>query len=941
MRFLSSFRLQSWFYCFLAVLIFCPITCLRAQTVWDSYSQPSVSASPLALDRGSTGLWQTLQKLRTRASILMIVAHPDDEDSGLLAYESRGQGARTILLTLNRGEGGQNVMSSAFWDALGVLRTEELLAADRYYGVRQYFTQLVDFGFSKTLAESMSQWGHERTLRDVVRVVRMTRPLVIVSVWVGGHSDGHGQHEVSGEIAQEAFEAAANPNMFPGQIRAGLLPWRALKYYARVPFATITPKGMYDYADRHWYPVGVYDYIHHRSLPGIPSTTVQVPEGQYNPLIGRSYAQIGAEGLDCQKSQNGGVAIPPLGARESRYHRYAPNASSGTTESSFFEGIDTSLAGIADLAPGEPAAFLKQGLDRISHQVHEAFSHFSATHPEDVAPALALGLKDTNELIAGVRASSLHSKYNVDFELRVKRNEFSTALLQALGVSMRAWVVPKPAQTRSLFGTRLQPVFPWVVPGQTFWVEVRMICASGAPVTLQDVRLASTEGEQWAVEAQGPRGGALPPDKPFIVFFKVTVPANAASTKPYYSRDSIETPFYHIDDPRDRNRPFGPYPLSAWAQVGFQGARIHLGEVVQTAQRERGRGEVMQPLAVAPAVSVSVSPRAGVIPLATPTTSLTVTVRSDVMTRAHGAVHLKVPAGWTASPTSAPFDIAKAGEDQRITFRVAANGLRNAEYTIDALARFRGRDYGEGFETIGYPGLRPYNDYQTAVYRAVGVEIGIPKNLSVGYVPGTGDHVAQALASVGIRVKMLSSQDLASGRLNAYDAIVLGVRSYAARSDLTTYNARLLSYVKNGGILIVQYNTPEYDHDYGPYPYKLTQDPEVVVDEHSRVNILLPSNPVLGWPNRITERDFDGWVEERGHGFMTAWDPHYQALLETHDPNQPPQNGGLLYARYGKGVYIYDAYAFYRQLPQGVPGAYRLFVNMVSLARNPKRQAVN
>lgn len=869
----------------------------------------------------------------------MIVAHPDDEDSGLLAYESRGQGARTILLTLNRGEGGQNVMSSAFWDALGVLRTEELLAADRYDGVQQYFTQLVDFGFSKTLAESMSQWGHERTLRDVVRVVRMTRPLVIVSVWVGGHSDGHGQHEVSGEIAQEAFEAAANPNLFPGQIHAGLQPWRALKYYARVPFATITPKGMYDYADRHWYPVGVYDYIHHRWLKGIPSTTVRIPEGEYNPLLGLSYDQIGAEGLNCQKSQNGGVAIPPLGAREAPYHRYAPAPSAGTQERSFFDGIDTSLEGIADLAEGNDA-FLKEGLARINQQVEEAFKHFSATQPQLTVPALAAGMEETSNLIARVGASALSadSKYNLAFELGVKRNEFNTALLQALGLQMRAWVTPRPVQARSLFGYRLQPVFPVVVPGQTFWVEVRVVCASGAPVTLQNVRLAGAQGERWVVASQGPRGAALLPNKPFIAFFKVTAPSNAAYTKPYYSRDSIETPYYQIDDPRDRSLPFAPYPLSAWAELGFQGAGIHLGEVVQTVQRERGRGEVMQPLAVAPPVSVSVSPRAGIIPLSTPSTSLTVTVRSDVTTRAQGVVRLKLPAGWTASPASAPFDIAEAGEDQQIAFRVAAHGLRNAKYTIDALAQFRGHEYDEGFETVGYPGLRPYYYYQTAVYRTQGVDIRIPKGLTVGYVPGTGDRVAQSLGSLGIRVDTLSSQNLASGRLSAYDAIVLGVRAYAARSDVKTYNARLLNYVKNGGIVIVQYNTPEYDHDYGPYPYSLSRNPEVVVDETARVKILQPSSPVLAWPNKITDRDFNGWVEERGHGFMNTWDSHYEALLETHDPNQAPQKGGLLYARYGKGIYIYDAYALYRQLPQGVPGAFRLFVNMVSLARNPERQ---
>jgi hypothetical protein len=216
------------------------------------------------------------------------------------------------------------------------------------------------------------------------------------------------------------------------------------------------------------------------------------------------------------------------------------------------------------------------------------------------------------------------------------------------------------------------------------------------------------------------------------------------------------------------------------------------------------------------------------------------------------------------------------------------------------------------------------------------VDLKIPSGLRVGYIEGTGDEVARALENLGVSVHTLSTEELATGNLASYDAIVLGVRAYAARQDVKAYNTRLLDYVKNGGVLIVQYNTPEFDHNYGPYPYSLTQNPQVVVNEDSKVVILKPENPAFEWPNRIAARDFDGWVEERGHGFMTSWDPRYEALVETHDPHQPPQKGGLLYARYGKGVYIYDALAFYRQLPEGVPGAYRIFVNLVSLAKNPE-----
>jgi hypothetical protein len=237
---------------------------------------------------------------------------------------------------------------------------------------------------------------------------------------------------------------------------------------------------------------------------------------------------------------------------------------------------------------------------------------------------------------------------------------------------------------------------------------------------------------------------------------------------------------------------------------------------------------------------------------------------------------------------------------------------------------------------VGYPGLRPYNLYRSSVYRTTGVDVKVAPDLNVGYITGTGDNVSQALENLGINAHFLTAQDLASSNLQKYDEIILGVRAYAVRDDLKTYNGRLLDYVKRGGVVVAQYETPEFDHNYGPYPYQMTNDPEEVTDEHSYVDILDRSNPLFVWPNPITEKDFDGWVEERGSKFMKSWDPHYEALLSTHDPQQDPQKGGLLYARYGRGIYIYCAYAFYRQLPEGVPGAYRIFANLLSLPRNPR-----
>jgi hypothetical protein len=272
-----------------------------------------------------------------------------------------------------------------------------------------------------------------------------------------------------------------------------------------------------------------------------------------------------------------------------------------------------------------------------------------------------------------------------------------------------------------------------------------------------------------------------------------------------------------------------------------------------------------------------------------------------------------------------------------VTFQVTPGALGEKQYQITAVAEYDGHGYTEGYETTGYPGLRPYFLYRPATYKLSGVDVTVAPDLKVGYIMGSGDDVPSSLEHLGIKVITLGDADIATGDLSKYDVLLLGVRTYAAREELRTYNSRILDYVKNGGVAIVQYNTPEFDHNFGPYPYSMTSNPEEVTDEVSKVEVLAPSNPIFTWPNKITQKDFTGWVEERGSKWMKSWDPRYEALLETHDEGQEPQKGGLLYAKYGKGVYIYNAYAFYRELPEGVPGAYRLFANMLSLPKNPQR----
>lgn len=911
---------------------------LMAQSPTAVNSKPIVAAQPISFDRGSAALWQSLQKLHTRASILMVTAHPDDEDGGMLTYESRGQGARVVLLTLNRGEGGGNVMSSDYFDALGLVRTEELLGADRYYGTQQYWTRMIDYGFSKTKEEALEKWGHDQTLADVVRVVRMTHPLVISSVFVGGRTDGHGNHQVAGQMAQEVYKAAGDPSMFPDQIKEGLHPWTPLKDYAHVPFATITDKGIYDYADGKYYPAEFQNYTDGTVIKGEPSTNVEIPEGNYNPLLGLTYLQVSRLGLGNQKSQNGGTGLPPAEAEMSAYHRFASRISVPDKEATFFDGIDVSLNGITSLAQGGDAAFLKDDLTHINSLVEKAAADFSAEHPEKIAPTLAEGLKATGELIDKVAASGLSadSKYDVNYELKVKKAQFGEALAESLGLSVLATIAPEKEPTgpfARFFG--YPESFQIAIPGQTFWVKVHATNPTEVPVQLESVALTTPKGETWTVDPATQAGGTLQGNESKDVRFTVHVAQNAAFTRPYFTRPDIEQPYYDIVNQKYLNLPLAPYPLAARLKFNVDGVPFEISQVVQTVSRVNGSGTVFQPLAVGPAISVSIAPEAGVVPLAAKAFDLTVNVHSNVKGPAKGTVKLDLPEGWTAPEQE--FSTAKDGADQTLQFRVKPGHLEAKAYAVTAVATYDGQEFKEGYHTIGYAGLRPYNLYRAATYRTTGVDAKVAPGLNVAYVEGTGDDIPACLENLGIKVHFLSSADLAGGNLSAYDAIILGVRAYAARDDLKTYNGRILDYVKNGGVVIAQYNTPEYDHNYGPYPYKMGNNPEEVTDEHSHVDILAPNNPVFNWPNKITEKDFDNWVEERGSKFLQSWDASYQPLIETHDPGQDPQKGGLLYADYGKGVYIYNAYAFYRQMPAGVPGAYRIFANMVSLAKRPRR----
>ncbi|MGH9600372.1 MAG: PIG-L family deacetylase, partial [Terracidiphilus sp.] len=589
---------------------------------------PAVNALPLPEDRGAAATEQAIKRLATTASILFIVAHPDDEDGSLLTYLSRGHGVRATLLTLNRGEGGQNLMSADDNDALGLIRTNELLMADRYYGVKQLWGTEVDFGFSKTQKESFAQWGHERVLYDAVLAVRRTRPEIVASTFVGGITDGHGQHQVSGEVAQEVFKAAGDPKVFPDQLKNGLEPWQPLAIYSRTPFARIEDGKMFDYATGNWAPAGFRNYITGAWTTGALSTDVTVPVGAYDPALGRTYVQIARQGWGEQKSQNGGSNPTLSGPDESNYHLWAvaPPASAAAGAASKNDdlfhnskvNIDTSLEGLARLAGSHPPAWLAGGLRRIQSGLASLESTCPCSDQAAAAAKLAPIYRNVLDLRARVASSTLDAEAKADllFQLDTKIDQFQSALKDMLGISIQAFTTDGSERGRGGFGGGSAGEMPAsVTPGEGFQVRVHTAHPEGG-VLLARVWLVSRSGSPWIAEdTGGAMDAAAAADPATDRTFQVRVPEDAEPTEPYFTRPSIEQAYYDISNPRWRERSFAPWPLAAWAEFTFDGVPIRVGEVVQTLHRVTGPGGIYEPLVVTPAVGVRVDPQARILPL--------------------------------------------------------------------------------------------------------------------------------------------------------------------------------------------------------------------------------------------------------------------------------------------------------------------------------------
>jgi LmbE family N-acetylglucosaminyl deacetylase len=860
---------------------------------------------PLPQETGEAGLKLELRKLATTGRLMQVVAHPDDEDGGMLTLEARGKGVDTLLMTLTRGEGGQNKLGSNLFDELGVLRTLELLAADRYYGVEQRFSRVADFGYSKTPEETFQKWGgHDVALGDIVRVIREFRPDVLVARFSGTDRDGHGHHQASAILTQEAFRAAADPKRFPEQIAAGLQPWQAKKLY----IGNVCSFGAQACdADKY---------------------TLKLNTGKVDPVLGMSYVQFALKGLRHQQSQGLAAVSVPDGDRFTFYKLVDAEPKSLMSaakdkdghEADFFDGIDTTLPGLAARLSGGEKDLPR--LREIQAKVEAAAR--AGNDMAAVETALSAAQRSAEPLMVEIAGKPSHEQQQANRRAAYLVSAIERARTLDLNEKLAA-VVNAPV------GTTADDAF-MAVPGEPFELTAKF----SAP-KMQDARasisLKLPEGWKSEVLKKEFLNGDL------VVRFRVQVPSDAKITRPYWHRNDPERDSLNIiDDAKYQGLPFPPPPVEAMAQF-TNGPLVHATCMVRYKDSSGAISE--RPLAVAPAFSILLDPSEQVIATSDgPPLAGKADIASNLRSKDHAALKgkfkLEAPEGWQPEPpfTWVSFDSQKP--ERNVDFKVVPGGRKEGKAEILSAFAEGTNSYKEGYSVVTRDDLGTFYYYQPAVQRVSIVDVKVPRDLKAGYVMGAGDEIPTVLKQIGMNVETIPAEKLATEDLSKYQTVVLGIRAYDTQKDVIANNKRLLDYVQDGGRLLVQYNTLAFgpsagDFNSGKYtPYQATLGRARVSVEEAAVKILDPANDIFHYPNEITQKDFDGWVQERGLYFMSSWAPEFTPLLESHDPGEPEQKGGLLVAKYGKGTYIYCAYDFFRQLPAGVPGAVRLFVNLVA-----------
>jgi len=795
-----------------------------------------------AQTNSSSAILQDLRAFREMGSVLYVAAHPDDENTQLITFLARGRNYRTAYLSVTRGDGGQNVIGPEFDEQLGVIRTQELLAARRLDGGRQFFTRAIDFGFSKDAQETLKIWDRQQVVSDIVRIIRSFRPDVIITRFSPQPGGTHGHHTSSAILALEAFKLAGDATAFPDQLQY-LTPWQ--------------PKRIF--------------------MNGRGGGGLQIEAGGSDPATGATFGSIAGRSRAMHKSQGFGNFGGGGGGGGPRSESFSLLAGE-PAEKDIMDGVDTTWSRIP-------------GGEEIGKQADEIITKFDSENPSASVESL---LKLRKSLTA----------LSKDLIVQEKREQLDKILQACLGLSV-VTTVPQAE----------------VVPGEELKLHSVATVQSKIPVL-------------WLGRHQGSAPGIpLKPGEPASQDLTATLPANTPLSQPYWLREDSSVGMFRVDDPKMIGSPENApaFPISHIFQVGGpDGQPIVIHDEPVQAGTETGKFEARRALKVIPPLSLHCENEVAVF---APGSSRDVSVeivaaRADVK----GELSLDAPPGWKITPATRPFHLASVGQREKFSFQVSSPA-QAASADITARAKVGDATFNSQRIEISYPHIPAQLLQPPARTKVVTLDLAT-RGKKVAYIPGAGDSVSENLAQMGYEVTSLTGAEVTTNRLKDFDAVVIGIRAFNVRTDLVPKLPVLFDFVESGGNVIVQYNRPGNDLKTDRLaPYNLRVSSERVADEKAAITFLATNHPALNTPNKITSADFEGWVQERGLYFPNQWDEHFTPILACNDAGEPPKSGALLIAQHGRGYFVYTGLAFFRQLPAGVPGAYRLFANLISLGK--------
>jgi len=783
---------------------------------------------------------QSFKKLNVLGSVLYVAAHPDDENTRLLAYLAQEKHYRTGYLSLTRGDGGQNLIGNEQSELLGLIRTQELLAARRVDGAEQFFTRANDFGFSKGPEETLKIWDREKVLGDVVWVIRKFRPDVIICRFPTTGEGGHGHHTSSAILAQEAYTAAADPKRFPEQLQY-VQPWQAKRLL-----------------------------VNGFNFGGVNTTAedqFKINVGVYNAITGKGYGEVAADSRSNHKTQGFGTA-----KQRGESYEYFKTILGDGPKTDLMDGVNTSWGRVKDgTAIASTLAVIKKDFDMDD--------------PEKSVPALV-------KLLGSVE------KVSDTYWRTLKTKELSDLIAACAGL----WFESYATQPSYAIGDPVQ-------------ISSQVLCRYNDKIKINSI------DDQHSVQHFD--GGKVIPANQVQTFASTGIAAKI--TQPYWLETPHEQGMYNIPDQQDVGNPENPDLPKVSYEFIIEGKPVHFERRLYYKYVDPVRGEVYQPIEIAPPVTANVENKDYIFNTQQPQT---VQVKLQSFTKSTGSISIKPIAGWKITPDKIDFDKNKSDE-WTVAFTVAPADNQPKVSVFEAIATVGGKSYNMGIHRIRYDHVPGITLFPPAQAKLINIDLKTAGK-RIAYIEGAGDQMPEALTQIGYDVHQLTENEILNSDLSIYDAIVTGVRAYNVNKRLVVEQAKLMAYVNNGGNLLVQYNNNAglVLNQVGPYPFRPMN--LRVVDENAKVTFLDPTNPVLNYPNKINQADFDGWIQERGLYFVSNIDPQYKALLQMNDVGEAPLNGSLIVTNYGKGRFVYTSLAFFRELPAGVPGAYRLFVNLLS-----------